>query len=87
MGPAGLISMEDGEAVELIQRAIVRDGKDCAFLGFGPVARRSGPGRYQGETQCGRSGAITRGLWRDCLARCLQCDRSTGVSLRPTVGR
>jgi len=37
VGPAGLISMEDGEAVELIQRAIVRDGKDCAFLEFGPV--------------------------------------------------
>jgi anthranilate 1,2-dioxygenase large subunit len=36
VGPAGLISMEDGEAVELIQRAIVRDGKDCAFLEFGP---------------------------------------------------
>jgi anthranilate 1,2-dioxygenase large subunit len=35
IGPAGLISMEDGEAVELIQRAIVRDGKDCAFLEFG----------------------------------------------------
>lgn len=35
VGPAGLISMEDGEAVELIQRAIVRDGKDCAFLEFG----------------------------------------------------
>ncbi len=37
IGPAGLISMEDGEAVELIQRAIVRDGDDCAFLEFGPV--------------------------------------------------
>jgi anthranilate 1,2-dioxygenase large subunit len=37
VGPAGLISMEDGEAVELIQRAIVREGKDCAFLEFGPV--------------------------------------------------
>jgi anthranilate 1,2-dioxygenase large subunit len=37
VGPAGLISMEDGEAVELIQRAIVRDGRDCAFLEFGPV--------------------------------------------------
>ena len=36
VGPAGLISMEDGEAVELIQRAIVRDGKECAFLEFGP---------------------------------------------------
>jgi anthranilate 1,2-dioxygenase large subunit len=36
VGPAGLISMEDGEAVELIQRAIVRDGQDCAFLEFGP---------------------------------------------------
>jgi anthranilate 1,2-dioxygenase large subunit len=35
VGPAGLISMEDGEAVELIQRAILRDGKDCAFLEFG----------------------------------------------------
>ena len=37
VGPAGLISMEDGEAVELIQRAITREGKECAFLEFGPV--------------------------------------------------
>jgi anthranilate 1,2-dioxygenase large subunit len=37
VGPAGLISMEDGEAVELIQRAIVREGRDCAFLEFGLV--------------------------------------------------
>ena len=38
VGPAGLISMEDGEAVELIQRAIVRDGKDNAFLEFGRLS-------------------------------------------------
>jgi phenylpropionate dioxygenase-like ring-hydroxylating dioxygenase large terminal subunit len=37
VGPAGLISMEDGEAVELIQRAIARDGDACAFLEFGPA--------------------------------------------------
>jgi len=39
-GPAGLVSMEDGEAVELVHRAIVRDG-DChsvvEFGGRGPV--------------------------------------------------
>lgn len=39
IGPAGLISMEDGEAVELIQRAIVRDGKDNAFLEFGRMRK------------------------------------------------
>ena len=36
IGPAGLISMEDGEAVELIQRAIEADDQDAAFVEFGP---------------------------------------------------
>jgi anthranilate 1,2-dioxygenase large subunit len=39
-GPAGLISMEDGEAIELAHRAIVRDGQSHAFVengGKGPV--------------------------------------------------
>ena len=35
VGPAGLISMEDSEAIELIQRAIVRDGREDSFLEFG----------------------------------------------------
>ena len=35
IGPAGLISMEDSEAIELIQRAIVRDGRENSFLEFG----------------------------------------------------
>lgn len=35
VGPAGLISMEDGEAIELIQRAIVHDQDQNAFLEFG----------------------------------------------------
>ena len=35
VGPAGLISMEDSEAIELIQRAIVRDGQENSFLEFG----------------------------------------------------
>jgi anthranilate 1,2-dioxygenase large subunit len=35
VGPGGLISMEDGEAVELVQRAIGQQGKDRAVLEMG----------------------------------------------------
>lgn len=56
VGPAGLISMEDGEAVELIQRAIVRDGRDCAFLEFG---------RLDPDPEHDRQGEHNlRGFWR-----------------------
>jgi anthranilate 1,2-dioxygenase large subunit len=44
IGPAGFVSMEDGEAIELVQRAIVRDGGDAAFVelgGRGPIVRHS----------------------------------------------
>jgi anthranilate 1,2-dioxygenase large subunit len=34
-GPAGLVSMEDGEAVELVHRAIVRDGEKHSVVEFG----------------------------------------------------
>ena len=34
-GPAGLVSMEDGEAVELVHRAIVRDADQCSVVEFG----------------------------------------------------
>jgi anthranilate 1,2-dioxygenase large subunit len=34
-GPAGLVSMEDGEAVELVHRAIVRDGHVNSVVEFG----------------------------------------------------
>jgi anthranilate 1,2-dioxygenase large subunit len=34
-GPAGLVSMEDGEAVELVHRAIVRDGDRHSVVEFG----------------------------------------------------
>lgn len=34
-GPAGLVSMEDGEAVELVHRAIVRDGDQHSVVEFG----------------------------------------------------
>jgi anthranilate 1,2-dioxygenase large subunit len=34
-GPAGLVSMEDGEAVELVHRAIVRDGEQHSVVEFG----------------------------------------------------
>lgn len=32
IGPAGLISMEDGEAVELVQNAVVRDGEKTSVI-------------------------------------------------------
>jgi anthranilate 1,2-dioxygenase large subunit len=35
IGPAGLISMEDGEAVEIVHEAVVRDGKKTSVLAMG----------------------------------------------------
>lgn len=37
VGPAGLISMEDGEAVEIVQDAVIRDGKKTSVLAMGGV--------------------------------------------------
>lgn len=53
VGPAGLISMEDGEAIELIQRAI-QHGDDSALLEFG--------GRGLLKERGNGEGAI-RGFW------------------------
>lgn len=35
IGPAGVISMEDGEAIELVQRAIEHDPQGASFIEFG----------------------------------------------------
>jgi anthranilate 1,2-dioxygenase large subunit len=35
VGPGGLISMEDGEAVELVHKAIVRDGEKTSYIAMG----------------------------------------------------
>ncbi|MGQ0696870.1 MAG: aromatic ring-hydroxylating dioxygenase subunit alpha [Panacagrimonas sp.] len=35
VGPGGLISMEDGEAMELVQQAIVRDGDATSYIAMG----------------------------------------------------
>lgn len=35
IGPAGVISMEDGEAVEIVQSAIVRDGNKKSYIAMG----------------------------------------------------
>ena len=35
IGPAGLISMEDGEAVELVQNAVVRDKEESSYVAMG----------------------------------------------------
>lgn len=35
IGPAGLISMEDGEAVEIVHEAVMRDGKKTSILAMG----------------------------------------------------
>ena len=37
VGPAGLISMEDGESTELCQKAIVRDGSYSNVLEMGAL--------------------------------------------------
>ncbi|WP_295685563.1 Rieske 2Fe-2S domain-containing protein [Nevskia ramosa] len=35
VGPGGLISMEDGEAMELVQQAIARDGEATSYIAMG----------------------------------------------------
>ena len=35
VGPAGFISMEDGEAVNICQRGIARDGDKSSFIEMG----------------------------------------------------
>lgn len=35
IGPAGLISMEDGEAVEIVQKAVVRDREKASYIAMG----------------------------------------------------
>lgn len=35
IGPAGLISMEDGEVVEIVQRAVIRDQSEQSYIGMG----------------------------------------------------
>ena len=35
IGPAGLISMEDGEAVEIVHEAIIRDQEEASYIGMG----------------------------------------------------
>lgn len=35
IGPAGLVSMEDGEAVEIVQRAVVRDPEKTSYIAMG----------------------------------------------------
>ena len=56
VGPAGLISMEDSEAIELIQRAIVRDGARELLPRIRRIARRPRQGP-SGE-------ATIRAYWR-----------------------
>lgn len=56
IGPAGLISMEDGESTELCQKAIVRDGEYKNII------------RMAGDEACGDDHLVTegliRGLWK-----------------------
>ena len=35
IGPAGLISMEDGEAVEIVHESIIRDQQESSYIGMG----------------------------------------------------
>ena len=89
VGPAGLISMEDSEAIELIQRAIVRDGRENSFLEFGGLHADLDQDR-QGE-------ATIRAFWRyyaGLMGRRhdrhdepgLRCHPRAGVPLRPPAG-
>ena len=56
VGPAGYISMEDTEATELVQRGIVRDGADYAYI---HMAKDAPEGEGSMITE-----AMVRSMWR-----------------------
>lgn len=56
VGPAGLISMEDGHAAELVQQAIVRDHHQTSLVAMG--------GRAIGDEESLISETAIRGFWR-----------------------
>ena len=57
IGPAGLISMEDGEAVEIAHRAPLRDPKECSVIQMG------GGGEIPTEITFKASDIAVRGFW------------------------
>jgi anthranilate 1,2-dioxygenase large subunit len=57
IGPAGLISMEDGEAVEIVQAGIIRDGEQTSIIGMGG-------GRAENADHLTTEGAII-GFWEN----------------------
>ena len=56
IGPAGLISMEDGEAVELVQKAVIRDAGKTSYIAMGG-------GRAEDAQHLVTEGAII-GFWQ-----------------------
>lgn len=56
VGPAGLISMEDGHAAELVQQAIVRDHERSSIVAMG--------GRAIGDEESLVTETAIRGFWR-----------------------
>jgi anthranilate 1,2-dioxygenase large subunit len=56
VGPAGLISMEDGHAAELVQQAIVRDQERASVVAMG--------GRAIGDEESLVTETAIRGFWR-----------------------
>jgi len=57
IGPAGLISMEDGEAVEIVQAGVIRDGEKTSIIGMGG-------GRAENADHLTTEGAII-GFWEN----------------------
>jgi anthranilate 1,2-dioxygenase large subunit len=57
IGPAGLITMEDGEAVEIVQEGIIRDGEKTSIIGMGG-------GRAENVDHLTTEGAII-GFWEN----------------------
>lgn len=57
VGPAGYISMEDGEAVEIVQRAIVRDADQSSFV-------EMGGGSIEDLDRVGSDENAIRGFWK-----------------------
>ncbi|MEJ0068795.1 MAG: Rieske 2Fe-2S domain-containing protein [Pseudomonadota bacterium] len=59
VGPAGLISMEDGEAIELVQRATAREPERCGVVEMGGTGAMGNLDTVSTRCRCAASGPTT----------------------------
>jgi len=59
IGPAGLVSMEDGLAIEIVQQGIAKDGGAEAIVEMGGKTVARTPPSWRVKTRCAASGTAT----------------------------